>query len=373
MFRPAIQKTRVLAGIAIFNILVFFIASKSTMTVEAQGHDQKIAAAELMQSAMSTLKESRMGSDAVFVDNENDPNETALIGPQYSLITTDEGDLDAKLTTLNPNFAALFVDLFLEAGCKPGDNVAVAVTGSMPGANLALYSAMSILELNPYIITSVGASQWGATDPYFTWLDMESVLIETGVFNFKSAAASIGGKGDTGKGVSLRGRELLWESIYRNDIALIQEANLLNSMDARLDYFSRNGELSDFKAYVNIGGGAASVGPSINARLIPTGVVQAEELRELSGRSVLSEFASAGVSIVHLQDIQDIVIANELAFAPVPLPEIGIGKLYSELKYNLWIAMIALLLTLGVTIYIGILSHRQIKHRMETYEPESIL
>ncbi len=373
MFRPAIQQTRVLVGIAVFNLLVFLIASKSTVVAEARGYTEKIESARLMQSAMQTLKESRTGADAVFVDVENDPNETALVGPQYSLITTDEGNLDHKLTTLNPNFAALFVDLLLEAGCQPGDPVAVAVTGSMPGANLALYSAMSVLDLEPFIITSVGASQWGATDPWFTWLDMETILKNAGVFEFKSSAASIGGKGDTGKGVSLRGRELLWESIYRNNIALIQEANLLQSMDVRQSTYEGNLPLDQYKAYINIGGGAASVGPSINARLIPTGVVPAEELRGLGGRSVLSEFAQAGVSVVHLLDVPEISADNDLPSAPVPLPEIGSGKLYSELKYNIWIAFTALLLTVGVTIYIGVLSHRQIKHRMETYEPESIL
>ena len=35
----------------------------------------------------------------VFIDIENDPNETGLVGSAFSLITTDEGDLDSKLTT----------------------------------------------------------------------------------------------------------------------------------------------------------------------------------------------------------------------------------------------------------------------------------
>ena len=43
----------------------------------------------------------------LFIDIENDPNETGLVGGPFSLITTDEGDLDAKLTTLDPNFYSL--------------------------------------------------------------------------------------------------------------------------------------------------------------------------------------------------------------------------------------------------------------------------
>ena len=62
---------------------------------------------------METLKDTRMES-SVFIDIENDPNETGLVGSPFSLITTDEGDLDSKLTTLDPNFSAAIVDLMAQ-------------------------------------------------------------------------------------------------------------------------------------------------------------------------------------------------------------------------------------------------------------------
>ena len=43
-------------------------------------------------------------------------------------ITNSRGDLDAKLTSLNPNFAGLFVEFFKEAGVKKGDSI-VAING----------------------------------------------------------------------------------------------------------------------------------------------------------------------------------------------------------------------------------------------------
>jgi len=48
----------------------------------------------------------------------NDPNRSGLIGEKYSLITTDRGDLTAKLTTLNPNISAIIVDFFQKANLK---------------------------------------------------------------------------------------------------------------------------------------------------------------------------------------------------------------------------------------------------------------
>ena len=90
-----------------------------------------------MQKAMSILKNHRM-EESVFIDIENDPNETGLVGSPFSLITTDEGDLDSKLTTLDPNFSAVMVELMYQLGLKDGDTIAVLMTGSMPGANIAV-------------------------------------------------------------------------------------------------------------------------------------------------------------------------------------------------------------------------------------------
>ncbi len=373
MFSPAIQKTRVLVALAVFNLIVFTIASKMTVSRKAIGYEQKIEASHLMEQAMLALKEFRMGDKGVFVDSNNDPNETALIGPRFSLITTDQGDLDYKLTTLNPNFAAAMVDMLLKARVKRGDRVAVSFTASMPGANIATLASCSVLGLNPVIISSVGASQWGATDPYFTWLDMESVLNQTGIIKFKSTAASVGGKGDTGKGVSVKGRELIRDAIGRNAVTLIDEANLSASINKRLDIYKQVSNLPNYAAFINIGGGAASVGPSINAKLIPSGVSDPQQLSTLGGNSVLRKFANKGVPILHLLNIAKIADKYDLPIAPIPTPEIGEGRLYSVKEYNFWVCLIALLLVAGSVATVGIYSHKQIEKRTETFEPESIL
>ena len=73
-----------------------------------------------MQKAMSILKNHRM-EESVFIDIENDPNETGLVGSPFSLITTDEGDIDSKLTTLDPNFSAVMVDLMYQLGLLQSD------------------------------------------------------------------------------------------------------------------------------------------------------------------------------------------------------------------------------------------------------------
>ena len=66
--------------------------------------------------------------------------------------------------------------------------VAVGLSGSFPAMNVAVYSALYELGVEPIIISSTAASQWGANDPNFTWLDMEAVLRKADVFPVECVA-----------------------------------------------------------------------------------------------------------------------------------------------------------------------------------------
>jgi hypothetical protein len=101
--------------------------------------------------------------------------------------------------------------------------IAVNVTGSMPALNIAVLSAAKVLGLDVVLISSVGASMFGATDPYFTWLDIETLLNEKDILSYKSIATSLGGGRDLGRGLSKAGRDLIIEATERNNVELIQE------------------------------------------------------------------------------------------------------------------------------------------------------
>ena len=98
-FISAIQKTSTLVALSTLALICFLIAFNSKTINISPSYNDKVEAAELMKKSMMVLKEFRM-EKSVFIDIENDPNETGLVGSPFSLITTDEGDLDAKLTTL---------------------------------------------------------------------------------------------------------------------------------------------------------------------------------------------------------------------------------------------------------------------------------
>ena len=167
MFIPSAKSKFSLIILMLVAIGLFIWVENSRVFISDEYYEEKFAAAKLMQKAELAIKEYR-NLEGVFIDEVNDPNKTAMIGGKQSPIVTDRGDLTSKLTSLNPNFAAVIVEMFKEANLKRRDKIAISCTGSFPALNIAVLSASKVLELEPIIISSVGASMFGATDPDFT-------------------------------------------------------------------------------------------------------------------------------------------------------------------------------------------------------------
>ena len=375
-FVPMIQKTSTLIGLAALSLLCFLVSVNMRTKNDSPSYEKKIIAAELMQDAMSTLKSARMEA-GVFMDIENDPNETGLVGSSFSLITTDEGDLDAKLTTLDPNFSAAMVDLMNQVGLGKGDTVALLLTGSMPGANIATLTACSALGLVPVTITSVGASQWGANHEDFTWLDMEAILFEHGLIPGRSVAASIGGRNDMGRLLSPAGRRIIEENIEAHGLPLIRTSRLADNIQARMDILGSYQMIGSFDAMINVGGGVASLGTSFNLKLLPPGVVRRTDVVNVSRpggiEGILSKFAKFNVPVLHILNIRSLTEQLGIPFAPIPHPEIGAGRLYAEVRYDLSVATICLIIIGSSVFAVGYQSKKRIKEHLTKHEPDSLL
>jgi poly-gamma-glutamate system protein len=343
----------VLAVLAALSIGALVLIEYTKVSVKSDYYEDMLAAAQKAELAGKILKETKF-ENSVFIDMVNDPNETALIGERNTAITTDMGYLESKLTSTNPNFAAIIVDMLNEAGCEKGDYVAVAQTGSFPAVNIAVYAAIEQMELNPIVITSVGSSNWGANDPDYTWLDMESILIERGAFNTKSVAASIGGGKDIGRGLSPKGRKQILEAIERNGVDLIKENHLIESVKKRMSIYDENAAGKDIKAFINVGGGAAALGSSQNGDLIPVGYSERIPDVNYPAPGAITKMGERNVPVINLYNISKLARQYELPGAPSPLPEAGEASIFKELKYDIKIVIIVTLVLfaiIGVLIY----------------------
>ena len=371
-FKPVIQKTQTLVFLAILSVALYTAAYLSRKEFVSTTYETKTIAAMKMQESMGMLKDVRM-EKGIFIDQENDPNETGLVGSQFSLITTDEGDLDAKLTTLDPNFAAAMVELLNQAKLERGDTIAVMLTGSMPGANMAMLIACKVMDIYPIIISSIGASQWGANDPDMTWLDMERILFNNRYISARSIAASIGGRNDQGRLLSPKGRELIRNNINKNGLPLISGRGLEHNIDQRMKFFGN----INYKAVVNIGGGVASLGTSFNLRLLKPGIVFRKDIEKItSGDGIdgaIVRFSRKDIPLIHILNIEKLTNELGIDYAPIPLPEIGSGSLYAIEKYDIKISIISLLILSISVVVTGWKSKQQIKQIMTNDDPESII
>jgi poly-gamma-glutamate system protein len=346
-------KSNIVLGFLSFLALMALIAVEYSKTnVKQDWYNEKIAAAELSEKAAYYIKEYRLNK-GVFIDNVNDPNNTALIGQEFSLITTDRGNIEAKLTSTNPNFAAVIVQLLKDAGLKKYDNVTVAMTGSFPAMNISVLAAIEVLKLNPIIISSVGASNWGANDPYFTWLDMENMLYKAGIFHNRSIAASIGGGNDRGRGLSPKGRTLIKKAIKRNNIEFINEEFLESSINKRLNIYNKYSN-NNIKAYINVGGGIASLGNTVNGKIIPTGLTTDLSMKNFPAHGVIIQMGKKGIPIIHLLSINNLAHKYGLGKSPVPLPEPGTGEIFTQKKYSITVTLIAVIILIIVILIIYI-------------------
>ena len=357
-------KSNIVMGLLfVIALLAFLAVENSKMDVKQEYYGEKLEAARLAAAAEDCIKNYRL-ENGVFVDDVNDPNQTALIGQEYSLITTDQGNIEAKLSATNPNFAAIVVQLLKDAGLKEKDHVAVAVSGSLPGINIAVMAAIETLKLQPTIITSVGASNFGANDPYFTWLDMETLLNDAGIFHFKSTAASIGGGNDAGRGLSPQGRELIIESIMRNKVGFINEKHLEESISKRMDIYEQSDIGKPVKVFINVGGGIASLGNSVNGELIPSGLTERLPMSNYPVQGVIVRMGKKGIPIIHLLNINQLLEKYDLPITPVPLPEPGEGGIFIREKYNVVVTAIATAILVTVIIFVYIAERK--RHRLGT-------
>lgn len=284
-------------------------------------------AAVLMARSLESIRALRL-SKGMPIDPALDPNRTGIIGEEFTPLTTSLGDVEAKRTAANPAFAAVLVKYFREAGLERGDIVAIGASGSFPAFLIATLSAARVLDLEPIVIYSIGASMYGANLPGFTGVDMLEHLRMEGLLPYRIAAVSPGGSQDQGAGVLFddEGTALLYEA-RRSALPVIEAGSLAESIRARLGIFATASHGRPIRCFVNIGGAAASFGNTPASLDLPNGLVLgAREVPRSPTRGLVFEFAARGIPVVHLLYVRGLARDNHLPFDPVPLPEFGVTE-----------------------------------------------
>jgi poly-gamma-glutamate system protein len=348
MWRPGRASKGVLILVATVTLVGYGLVEMFPKKTGKRHYMDKIRAANIMSRGMEIIKRHRV---SIFgrINTEYDLSGSGMIGSGLTPITSKHGVLGAKQTAANPNFAAVMVDLYKKAKLKKGDVIAIGFSGSFPAMNLATLAAAEALELKPIIISSSSASRWGANDPELTWLDMERILFENEVITSRSKAASMGGEQDMGIGLPPEGVRMIRAAIKRNGVELIDPPDLVSSFDLRMTIYDEQAAGEPIACYVNVGGGAGSVGSVLVKRMFPPGLSrslsQADRLRD----SILTRMSRKDIPVINMYNIKKLAKRYGLPESPTRLPPVGEGGVYAALGYNMilvWAVSISLLVIL---------------------------
>jgi len=311
------------AGLSLFFFGLFKFFPFDALTERAT----MVRAAEIMAAAERTLLECRE-QKGLSPDAATDPNKTGLVGVETSPISTSLGNLEAKRTTTNPNCAGLVVRLLKEAGVKEEEAIAVGASSSFPGLALAVLSASKAMDLDALLICSLGASQWGANDPRFSWLDIYGCIGGGAGAGGRIIALSVGGEGDTGLDVSVEGRRFLLGEIRKSGFPLIEEPDLRRNVELRYKLYKENAPGKRIAAFVNIGGSWANLGTDASVLGLKPGSTRVRDIPPPERRGMIQEMARRGVPVIHLLNIKGLAARYGLPWDPSPLPRPGEGDVF---------------------------------------------
>jgi poly-gamma-glutamate system protein len=324
------------------------IIEQTKFTAKTTYYNEQIQAARLMKSSLEAIKEERL-KRAIPIDIGLDPNQTGIIGKEYTQLTTTLGNLEAKRTSTNPAFAALLVKYFKEANLKKGDVIAIGASGSFPALIVATLSAVRVLELEPLLIYSIGSSEYGANIPEFTFVQMLDSLNKKNILPYKLLAISMGGYLDQAEGMFYSDSQKIIEQITQaSGVFLINVDSIEENIQQRMQLYKKSAKGQSIKAFVNIGGATPNYGNTPASITYPNGlVIDGPKIPDHPERGLIFEYQNLGIPIIHLLNIRGLAVKNGLPIDPTPLPEIGEGGVHWRIAYNKYI----IILVIGIEFF----------------------
>lgn len=299
--------------------LGFGVAMAAWLGVEGYGavreahprHEAMTAAARSTAAAFAVVDSVKRAEGHAYPRDSTVPWR-AMLGEDYTPMTTTLGSREAKEVTTNPGWASVLVRLLLEAGVRPGDPVAILASGSFPALALAAAAAVHALGAEPVLLASLGASSYGANGERATMLDLVRWVREAGVLDAGTVLVTAGGEDDIGGGLPDEGLAWLEAAAQRNHVVLARYGSLAAAIAARM------GLLADRQpaAIINIGGGQAALGACSHAATLPVGLWRGSPGCDCPARGVLVRAAAQGLPVIHLLNVRGLAALYGLDFEP---------------------------------------------------------
>jgi poly-gamma-glutamate system protein len=292
--------------------LMWLLVKEYAQTQEAHPLVENMVAAERRTERAFAVVDSVKRHLALQFPEDSPVPWRALLGEDYTPMTTTLGSRIAKEVSTNPSWSAITLRLLSEAGVARGDTVAVIVSASFPALALSVLAAVNELEAEPLLISSLGASSYGANVRRATWLDIEMWVRDAGVMDITSVLVTAGGEEDAGIGLSDEGLNWIVEAADRSGVELRWFDSLAGAIESRMKLLAASGA----KVVVNVGGGHASLGGCPHAAILPAGLWESGHGCQCDERGVLARASGLGLPVIHLLDIRRLAVRYGLDFEP---------------------------------------------------------
>ena len=281
--------------------------------------------AEMLMAARSMQAASRvlwMEKDArgLTPSAQADPNRTGMIGQEYTPITTTIGELPAKRTATNPDFAAALVRQVASLQLARGTPVVIVVSGSFVGGDIAAITATETLGLRPIVIASLSASMWGANEPEFNLTDMLASLRERNVIRTRAVAAVLGGGGAIGGSMDADGVAALRRSAARDGVPIVEARPVAAVIDALLTRINAAAAHARPGAVINVGGALIGLGSCRESYEWSPGLTRRAPPCSDGTPGLAMRLAADGLPVLHIINMRRLALEWGLPFDPTPLP-----------------------------------------------------
>jgi poly-gamma-glutamate system protein len=322
--------------------LIVLSGTLFTETIPLKNSEKMRRAEDLARTWMDIIRQEKESRHLISHKAHHFPSE-ALLGEEMTELTTTLGSLEAKRVSVNPQFAALVVLWITELQLDSSDEVLVASSGSFPGLMVSTLAALQTMNQRTLLMTSLGASTFGANQPSMTILDMETLLEKKGGLSYRSQLVTYGCDDDNGVGFYDGGKEAADSSAARNNIQLWIPVSLSHSIQERL----RMAKEHHITAVINIGGNQAMLGNCIHASSIPNGLHRSLTSCVHEDRGVLLRLAEVGIPVIHFLDIKELGLRYGIT------DSFGISSaLYHSRTTGRSVSAVAILLLFGMVFWL---------------------
>ncbi len=323
-------------------IFCILLAALCAVLLAACGDDGRLPYAKTMEKAAKLhteaarlIREEKAARGIAL--SADDKLKIGLMGEEYTSIMTTLAGCEEKRTSQLPDFAALVVKYFQEAGLKKGDVVGANFSGSYPGFNLAVLCAAQAMELELRYTTSVGSSAYGANLPGYTFPEMVKTIYDAGLISWMPKLVTLGGGGDMGRnmmGYLLEEPEEIRE-IEDMKTRLIENGLVWAHIESYAQDIALHEEVyGEIKAFVNAGGNSLGLGAGDDSSILTlgSGLLEPRDVTVTARSGLTERYLAKGIPTIHLLAVKKLCEESGIPYDPDELPEIGTLPLYYESK-----------------------------------------